>query len=421
MSNPSMTTTRDAVIDRESRHVLQVYRRTPVVFVRGQGVRYVDIDGRSYLDLLSGIGVASMGHAHPVLGDEIADQARTLVHTSNLYFHTLQGDVAERLTALSGLDRVFFCNSGTEAVEAALKFARRYWSSRGETRRTGFVALERGFHGRTFGALSVTAEPHYREPFGPLVPGVSWVPANDVGALDAAVSDQTAAVIVEPIQGEGGVRPLTPAFATRLNDVASRTGTLLIADEIQSGLGRTGEAFFAHTIGLRPDLVTVGKALGGGVAVGATLVAERIASTIAMGDHGTTYGGNLLACRAARVFLEHLTAPGGLQDNVREVAPVIEAGLQGLARRHPLVTEVRGRGLIWGLELAAEAAPVVSAALARGLVVGATARTVIRLLPPLVITPDEIREGLALLDEALGDVERAESSGHAGGDVLAGR
>src|SRR5437773_3270521 len=231
-----MTMVNNDVIARESRYVLQTYKRNPVTFVRGQGVRLYDADGREYLDLLSGIGVAALGHAHPALARAVTDQMQTLIHTSNLFYHPLQGQLAERLTNLSGLSRAFFCNSGTEAVEACLKFARRYWFTKGEPR-AEFIALEESFHGRTFGSLSVTSDPHYREPVEPLLPTVTFVAVNDSQALRAAVSTRTAAIIAEPIQGEGGVRPLTPAFAAAIDDACAKTGALFIADEIQCGLG----------------------------------------------------------------------------------------------------------------------------------------------------------------------------------------
>ncbi len=396
------TMTADDIQARESRFILQTYKRLPVTFVRGQGVRLFDTEGREYFDLLSGIGVASLGHAHEGLAAAIADQARTLLHTSNLFYHPLQGQAGERLAGLSGLPRTFFCNSGTEAVEACLKFARRYWHTKGEAR-PEIIALEESFHGRTFGALSVTSDEHYRLPFEPLLAGVRWMPVNDVAALRAAVSRRTAAIIVEPVQGEGGVRPLTPAFADAVNQASRATGAIVIADEVQSGLGRTGRAFYFQTLGLAPHLVSVGKALGGGVPVGAALVSDEVASTIAFGDHGSTYGGNLLACRAAICFLDALA--GGLMDHVGRVGSSVERRLRAMASAHPLVKEVRGAGLMWGLELTRDAAPVVSAALARGVVVNRTAETVIRLLPPLVITETEADEALGRLDQALGVVE----------------
>lgn len=396
------TTTIDEIQVLEARHVLQTYKRLPVTFVRGQGVRLYDADGREYLDLLSGIGVASLGHAHPGLARAVAEQAQTLIHTSNLFYHPLQGQVAERLAKLSGLPRAFFCNSGAEAVEACLKFARRYWHSRGEPR-AEFIAFENSFHGRTFGALSVTSNEHYRAPFEPLLPGVRFVPVNEPKALLAAVSRSTAAIIAEPIQGEGGVRPLTPAFASAITEAASTTGALIIADEVQSGLGRTGYPFYSPVLGLHPDLISIGKALGGGVPVGAALVSQKVADTIAFGDHGSTYGGNLLACRSALCFLDELDS-GGLLAHVARVGDHLERGLRTLAAKHPLIREVRGAGLIWGLELTRDAAPVVQEGLARGVIVNRTAETVVRLLPPLVITEPEIDEALGRLDAALGAV-----------------
>jgi len=274
------TSVADRVRALEAAHILQVYRRLPVVFTHGQGSRMYDADGQPYLDLVSGIGVASLGHAHPKLAQALAEQARVLVHTSNLYYHPLQGELASRLARLSGLARAFFCNSGTEAMEACLKFSRRYWHSRGRPERTKFVALERAFHGRTFGSLSITWEEPYRTPFQPLLSGVTFVPPDDVEQLRAAVSSETAAVVVEPIQGEGGIRALTREFARAIDEVCRQTGTLLIADEVQSGLGRTGQAFYSPVVGLTPHLMALGKALGGGMPVGAALLAEEVAATI---------------------------------------------------------------------------------------------------------------------------------------------
>jgi predicted acetylornithine/succinylornithine family transaminase len=398
-----MLTTLDEVQARESRHVLQTYRRAPVTFVRGEGVHLFDADGRDYIDLLSGIGVASLGHSHPALSQAIAEQARTLVHTSNLFYHPLQGQLAERLANLSGLPRAFFCNSGTEAVEACLKFARRYWYTRGEPRQE-FVALEGSFHGRTFGSLSVTSDPHYRTPFEPLLPSVKFIPVNEPSALRAAVTNVTAAIIAEPVQGEGGIQPLTPAFAEAIKDACAKTGALFIADEVQSGLGRTGYPFYFAALGLKPHLVAIGKALGGGVPVGAALVSQDVADTISFGDHGTTYGGNLLACRAALCVLDQLVG-GGLLAQIGRVGLHMEQRLNSLAAKHPMIKEVRGKGLMWGVVLTGDAAPVVPAALERGVVVNRTAERVIRLLPPLTITVAEIDEGLSRLDAALSAVE----------------
>ena len=392
------TTTVDAnqVREIEADYVLQVYKRLPVVLVRGEGSRMFDANGKDYIDLLSGIGVASLGHAHRGLADALTTQARELIHTSNLFFHPLQGQVAEILARLSGLQRTFFTNSGAEAVEACLKFARRHWYTQGQTARTQFVAFNRSFHGRTFGALSVTSGAAYRDPFAPLVPGVTFVSPDKPSSLRQAVSDKTAAIIVEPIQGEGGVWPLSESMAEALRSVCAETGTLLIADEIQSGLGRTGRPFHSATLDLKPDLMALGKALGGGVPVGAAVMSEPVARTVAFGDHGSTYGGNLLACRAALVFLEALD--GGLLERVVEAGARLSAGLRALASSHASIGEIRGAGLIWGIDVdKAVAERMVSAALDQGLIINRTAGTVIRLLPPLTISDADIDACLARL------------------------
>lgn len=390
------------VRDLESKYIVQTYRRTPIVLVRGKGVRVYDEEGREYLDLLAGIGVGALGHGNEALTQAISEQSREMIHCSNLFFHPLQGQVAERLAKLSGLSRAFFCNSGAEAVEACLKFARRFWHTRGDTQRTEIIAMEGDFHGRTMGALSTTWDEHYRTPFQPLIPNVRFVPFNNPSAIASAVTDRTAAVILEPIQGEGGVRPLTQECANAVNEVCARTRTLLIADEVQSGLGRTGVPFRFQTLGLKPDLVSVGKALAGGVPMGAALVSEDVAGAIAFGDHGTTFGGNLLACRAALVCLDTLTA--GLMDHVKRTGAMLEARLREMKKKHPAIVDVRGAGLMWGIELNMDAAPVHEAAIRQGVLVNRTAGKVIRLLPPLVITEAELDRALGMLDAAFSEV-----------------
>lgn len=392
-----MKITLDDIRARESRHVMQTYKRQPVAFVRGSGCRLYDTDGREYLDFISGIGVTSLGHAHPKLTAAIAEQAATLLHTSNLYYHPFQAEAAARLTQLSGLARAFFCNSGTEAVEACLKFARRYWFTQGNTDRTEFVALEGAFAGRTLGSLSVTHDEHYRAPFAPLLAGVTFVNPADPSALATAVTSRTAAIIAEPIQGEGGIRPLSAAFASAIGDACARTGTLLIADEVQTGLGRTGHPFYFPVLGLRPDLVSVGKALGGGVPVGAALASERVSQAISAGDHGSTYGGNLLGTRAASVFLTELM-DHGLLEHVRKVGNHLERTLRAIALRHPAIVEVRGAGLMRGLQLTVDATPVVDAAREGGLLVNRTDEKVVRLLPPLTIETADIDCAAEILD-----------------------
>jgi predicted acetylornithine/succinylornithine family transaminase len=392
-----MRVTLDDIRSREQQHVLQTYKRQPVVFVRGEGSRLYDADGREYLDLLSGIGVASLGHAHPGLLAIINEQASTLLHTSNLYYHPFQGQAAAKLAQLSGLQRVFFCNSGTEANEANLKFARRYWYTLGEKQRIEYVAVENAFAGRTMGALSVTHDPHYREPFMPLVGPVTFVDPNRPESLLAAVTDKTAAIITEPIRGEGGIRNLPDGFVQAVKDVTAKTGTLLIADEVQSGLGRTGYGFYSQALGWKPDLVSVGKALGAGVPVAAALISEKVAGAISAGDHGTTYGGNLLSCRAALFFLEQLM-DHGLLDHVREAGTHFERQLRALALRYPVIEEVRGAGLMRGLQLKIDATPIVDGARERGLIVNRTSETVVRMLPPLNITTADLDRAVEILD-----------------------
>jgi len=398
-----MKRTLDDIQAGETQYVLNTYRRQPVAFVRGEGPRLYDVDGREYLDFVSGIGVASLGHAHPGLAAVIADQAKTLLHTSNLYFHPFQAEAAARLTKLSGLARAFFCNSGTEANEACLKFARRYWHTQGVKGRTGFVAVQHAFAGRTMGALSVTYDEHYRTPFMPLLEPVTFVDPSSPEALVAAVTERTAAIIAEPIRGEGGIRPLPREFADAIADVCRRTGTLLIADEVQTGLGRTGYPFYSQAVGWQPDLISVGKALGSGVPVAAALVSERVASAVSPGDHGTTYGGNLLATRAAAFFLEQLME-GGLLEHVKTTGAHFERRLRTLALKHPVIAEVRGAGLMRGVDLRIDATPVIDMARQNGLLVNRTNETVVRLLPPLTIEAADIDRAVEILDTVLATV-----------------
>jgi acetylornithine/N-succinyldiaminopimelate aminotransferase len=387
--------------DLDSKYVVQTYRRTPIVLVRGKGARVFDEDGREYLDMLAGIGVGALGHGHEGLARAIAEQAREMIHCSNLFFHPLQGQVAERLARLSGLSRTFFCNSGAEAVEACLKFARRYWYTKGDTNRTEIIAMEGDFHGRTYGALSVTWDEHYRTPFAPLLPNITFVPVNNPAKLREAVSGKTAAIILEPIQGEGGVRPLTQEFANAVTEMAAKTGALVIADEVQCGLGRTGYPFYFQKLGMKPDLVSVGKALAAGVPMGAALVKEEVGAALSFGDHGSTFGGNLLACRAALVCLDEIS--GGLMDHVKTVGAHLESRLRELKAKHSAIVEVRGAGLMWGIELNMDAAAVHEAAIRQGVLVNRTAGKVIRLLPPLMITEADLDRGLGLLDAAFSE------------------
>ncbi len=394
-----MTTHASRIMALEAEHILQTYKRIPVMFVRGSGSYLIDDEGDEYLDLISGIGVASLGHANAALADAISDQANHLLHTSNLYFHPLQAEVGVRLARLSGLPRTFFCNSGTEAVEACLKFARRYWHTRGNNDRYEIVAFDGAFHGRTFGSLSVTSGTSYRQPFAPLLPGVCFVSPNNPDEIANKITTHTAAVIVEPIQGEGGVRPIPRATAAVLKQICEETGTLLIADEVQCGLGRTGKPFFSADLGLKPDLMALGKSLGSGMPIGTALMSEAVAETISFGDHGSTYGGNLLACRAALVFLEALE--NGLQERIKTAGHRLHSGLEQFVKESSAISEVRGAGLMCGIEVEPSVADsIVATALNQKLLVNRTAETVVRLLPPLNISDRDIDEALIRLRTA---------------------
>ena len=402
----STTATKTSVQDQEAKRILQVYKRMPVVFERGEGSRLYTGEGDSYLDFISGVGVASLGHGHKALADALSAQAHTLLHTSNLFFHPLQAEVATRLAARTGLDRAFFCNSGAEAVETCLKFARRYWHTQGATGRTKYVAFKQSFHGRSMGALSVTWDDHYRAPFAPLVPNVVFADPADVAGLDALVDDTTAAIIVEPLQGEGGVRPIPQAMADAIEAACTRTGALLITDEVQSGSGRTGRFLYGQTLGLTPDLVALGKALGAGVPVGVAMFTDAVAAAASPGDHGSTYGGNLLACRAALVFLEALASPA-LAASMAAASDQLFSGLAAMKRRRPVIRDVRGAGLMVGIELSFEAGPVVTAAFERNLLINRTSSTVVRLLPPYTITTADVDAALQLLEDAIVAAEGA--------------
>jgi predicted acetylornithine/succinylornithine family transaminase len=380
---------------RDRDFVLGTYARTPFHPRRGRGARLWDADGRACWDLLAGIAVNVLGHAHPRIAKALRDEARGLLHVSNLYYHPAQGLLAERLVAASGLRRVFFCNSGTEANEAALKFARLCRPGRTEV-----VALTGGFHGRTFGALSLTGHEPYRAPFEPLVPGARFVAPNDIAALDEAVGEDTAAVFLEPIQGEGGIVPLSPGFLRAARTCADETGALLVFDEIQCGLGRTGSLFAFQKTGVVPDMVTLAKPLGGGLPLGAVIAGRALDGVVRAGQHGTTFGGNPLACRLGLVVLEEIESRG-LTARVERLGAWLGVRLRRLQARCPAIVDVRGEGLMWGVELDRDAAPVARSLLARGFVVGTAQSRVLRLLPPYVVPRSALAAFVAALESVL--------------------
>lgn len=384
-----------AVEARAASYLLGTYAWTRFHPRDGRGARLVDAEGKAYWDLLAGIAVNALGYRHPRLVKTLKAGATDLLHVSNLFYQPAQAELAERLVTLSGLSRAFFCNSGTEANEAAIKFARL-----ANPGRSKLVALDNSFHGRTVGAVSLTGNPPYREPFEPLLPGVTFIPANDVEALRAAVDGTTSAVFLEPIQGEGGIVPLSPEFLRAARELCDATGAVLVFDEIQCGLGRTGNLFAFQRAGVVPDVVTLAKPLGGGLPLGAVLLNERVAALVKPGHHGTTFGGNPVACRLGLAVLEELVE-GGLVAKVEETGAWFEKKLASLKRRCPAVREVRGAGLIRGIELDREAGPVQKRLLEKGFVVGTARKTVIRLLPPYVVPKAALSAFLTALEEIL--------------------
>jgi acetylornithine/LysW-gamma-L-lysine aminotransferase len=384
--------TASEIIEIENRHTSGVYAKQPIVFARGQGASLFDIDGVEYLDCAAGHGVANLGHAHPKVAAAIAEQAGTLVTLFETFYNEKRAELMQKMTALvPGLERVFFCNSGTEAVEAALKFARI------SSGRTNVIAAMRAFHGRTFGSLSATHNKKYREGFEPLVPGFSHVPYNNIAALEAAVNDQTAAVILEPVQGEGGVYPADDAYLQAARRICTERGTLLIMDEIQTGFGRTGKLFAIQHSGVTPDILCCAKSLAGGLPIGAVLIGPGVKNLVP-GAHGSTFGGNPLSCAAALAALaviEEEDLPG---QAAKKGAYLMEK-LQEI--NSPLVREVRGKGLMIGIELRQKVLPYVRAMQERKIIVLNAGMTVIRLLPPLVITYEQMDHLVEALTEVL--------------------
>lgn len=376
--------------------LLGVYARVGPVFTAGDGVELIAEDGTRYLDFVAGIAVNALGYNSPVVRDAVLRALETgLVHTSNLY-RTEPGErLAEALVDRSFADRVFFCNSGAEANEGAFKFARKW------TGKPGIVAFSGSFHGRLFASLAATDRPDYRKPFEPLVPGIGIIPLGDRAALDAVISrERTAAVIVEPVQGEGGVRPVPADFLAHLRELCTARRVALIFDEVQCGLGRTGTLFACEASGVTPDLLTLAKPLGGGLPMGAILLTEAVAGALGPGDHATTFGGGPLVASVALDVLRALAEPAFLE-SVRKKGEILGAALRALASRRPKVKDVRGVGLMWGIELAEPAAPVIAAARERGLLVVSAGPTVIRIVPPLVISAEDLARGVAILDGVL--------------------
>lgn len=385
------------LIGREHAVVFQTYKRLPVAIAHAEGCRVTDVDGTSYLDMLGGIAVNALGHSHPKVVEAVVDQARRYMHVSNFFYQEPQIRLAEALVEVSGYPRIFFSNSGAEATDGAIKMARRFGSRQGRYDVIGFTG---GFHGRTYGALSVMDKPLYKDGMGPFLPNTMVLPYNDVDALESRVDEHTAAVILEFVQGEGGVTEATSEFVEALWRLKERYGFMVIADEVQAGIGRTGTFFSFERYGVRPDIVTVAKAMGGGLPLGGILATEEAAALFERGMHGTTYGGNALACAAGAVVVEEVV--DGLMAHVVEIGDYLRARLLDLQARMPdRIRELRGRGCMQGVVLTSDAAPVVTALLERRIIANATSGNVVRLVPPYVISRAEVDEFVATFGDAL--------------------
>ncbi len=388
-----------SVIDLEKQYLLQNYARYPLVLHRGKGCYVYDTSGKRYLDLIAGIGVNALGYAHPRLTKVIRHQAGLLLHTSNLYYHEYQGPLAARVARASGLDRVFFSNSGTESMEGALKMARAYGRKTGPEKYQ-IVSLENSFHGRTFGALSITGQEKYRRDFEPLLTGVHFVPRNDITALEQVVSGHTAAIVFELVQGEGGIHPLTAEYVRKARELADRHDALLIFDEIQCGVGRPGTYFAYQLIDppVLPDVMVAAKPLACGIPLGVIAANERAAAAITSGMHGSTFGGGPLACRVALEFFDILDP---LLPQIVQVGAYFRMRLTELAKRYSFIKEVRGFGLMIGVELDIPGKQIVLDAIEQGLLINCTHDTVLRMLPPYILTEHDVDRAITVLNKVL--------------------
>lgn len=376
--------------------LVHTYNRLPVIFEKGEGVYLYDTEGKKYLDFAAGIAVCGLGYGNPELNQALKDQIDMLMHTSNLYYNTTCGRAARALLQVTGMDRVFFTNSGTEAIEGALKAARKYAYKKG-TGRYEFIAMEHSFHGRSIGAVSVTGNAHYREPFEPMLPGVKFAEFNNLESVKAQISDKTCAILLEPVQGEGGIHMAEPDFIKGIRKLCDEEGILMICDEIQCGMGRTGSMFAWQNYGTKPDIMAVAKAIGSGVPVGAFAMTEDVAEfSLEPGDHGSTYGGNPFVCAAVAKTIE-IFERESIPTHVKEVGEYLSKGLKALKETTDEIQEIRGTGLIQGIRVKRPAGEIINQALKEGLVIISASENVIRLVPPLIIEKEHVDEMLGIL------------------------
>ena len=396
----SMTTKEYMELSEE--YVLHTYNRFPLVLEKGKGVDLYDVEGNAYMDFASGIGVFALGYSNKEFNEALKAQVDQVIHTSNLYYNVPLGTAAEHLAKSCGMSKVFFTNSGTEAIEGAIKAARKYAYLRDNSTDHEIIAMNSSFHGRSLGALSVTGNEHYQEPFRPLIGGVRFAEFNNIDSVKAQITDKTCAIIMETVQGEGGIYPADPAFLKEVREICDARDILLILDEIQCGMGRTGTMFAWQQYGVQPDIMTSAKALGCGIPVGAFVLNEKVAkASLVPGDHGTTYGGNPLACAAVNAVFEQFEKLD-LLSHVKEVAAYLEEKLDELAAKHDTVKERRGKGLMQGLELTGKpVGEVITAAREKGLLVISAEHNVLRMLPPLVITKEDVDKAVSIIDSSL--------------------
>lgn len=395
-----------------TKYLANTYKRPPIVFTRGKGATLYDDRGRAYLDFLGGIAVNALGYAHPRLVRALKREAGRVTHVSNLFHNPYQGPLAEKLAKLSGMDRVFLTNSGTEAIEAALKLARAYSNAKYGGKKTRVLALTNSFHGRTCGAVAMTWTEKYRKPFEPLVPGVEFVKFNDVADLESKFDSSVCAIFIETIQGEGGIFPVSAEFWARARALATQHDAALVADEIQCGLGRTGRSFAYQQFAGKPDIVTVAKPLAGGLPLGAMLANEQFASALSPGMHGTTFGGGPLVCAVALEFLSVLEDKK-LVANIRARGAELRAGLEALARKYNFITEVRGEGLMLGVQLNIPGGPIVDEALNQGVIINCAHDTTLRLLPPFIVTAAQVQQFLKRMDSVFSAVQKSQAKSSA--------
>ena len=386
-------------MDLEKAYVLQNYGRYPLMLVKGEGAYVWDDRGRQYLDLISGIGVNGLGHAHPRIVKVIQEQAALMIHCSNLYYHPYQGILAKRLASISGLQRTFFANTGTEAMEGAIKMIRSHGHAISPAK-LEIVSLENSFHGRSTGALALTGQPKYRKDFEPLLPGVKYVQKHDIAALEAAVNENTAGIVLEVVQGEGGVYPIDEAFLRKARALADRYNALLVFDEIQCGVGRLGKyfAYQMHEPAILPDVMVTAKPIAAGLPLGVICCNEKAAVTISAGMHGSTFGGGPLACR---VGIESLDILEELLPSIREVGGYFKEQLRKLAAKHRMITDVRGAGLMLGIELDRPGKDLVTECMNEGILINCTNNNVLRFLPPFVLKKKDVDKGIKVLDKVL--------------------